>query len=540
MKQKLDNFLKNKSGLKIGDKFKFICLISILSVVGIVEIFIYWNSHVYYRAKKQEDVAKKIRILDRALPFFPSNDLVYYERGKANLDKAVSDIQEEGFDNASLQKSIQSFEKSIKINPASQFSHFFLGQSLLYQSFLYSSLPSDLSTFEEFKKSAILAGNNSQIFYEVGKIFLSRWSQISDEDRTFTIDILRKVLSKKEIEKLHIVLHIWETNVKNYEVMNALLPEDADIYREYADFLGERSLSLEERHRILALAEYMDFESASYEHSLGANNLFYSQVNQAWDHFQSCLKILQRIKFYQGLTQQNLIDQSEFRRLLKSTYFNLAKSILGKGGGLKEANESLRKFLSIEDKVASLNDLETFLIYLGVIDEELATNFKDLDQLSFQLLLYFKQNRYRDIVRVGNLLQQSFVVVPQTQKERYVETMQIIGDAYQRVNQLYDASEFYIKALEADPDNLQTLLRARQNYERLGEDVQVTGINSTIEELLSPNQIDLRAEVPIKKGQEYTRSIVLEGRDILLQLQFQNDWENHPPLVFIEFNDHVV
>jgi tetratricopeptide (TPR) repeat protein len=540
MIQKIEQFLKNNLSSQLRSKFKFFGLISVIVVVGICEMFIYWNSHVYNRAKKQKDVGEKIRILNTAIPFFPSNDLVYYEKGKAILDEALSDIHDERFDVSSLQKSIQSFKKSIKINPASQFSHFYLGQAFLYQSFLSSSPQLESSTFDALKKAAILAGNNSQIFYEVGKIFLSRWAQISDEDRTLTIDILKKVLSKKDKERLNILLHIWETNVNNYEVMRALLPEDAEIYRLYAQFLGERSLSLEERHKILAMAEYLDFENASYEHSLGENELFYSQIDQAMAHFQSCLKILERIKFYQSLSQQSQIDPSEFRRLLKSTYLNLAKTILGKGGSLKEADDSLRKFLDLEEKVAPLNNLESYLIYMDVIEEELEPDYEDLDKLSFHLLLYFKQNKYRDIVRLGNLLKQSFLVIPQSQKEKYVETMRIIGDAYQRVNQLYDASEFYVRALEADPDNLQTLLLIRQNYERLGDDVQASEIKITIEELISPSQTDLGTEIPLKRGQEYTQSIVLEGRDILLQLRFQNGWKDRPPLVYVEFNDHVV
>jgi tetratricopeptide (TPR) repeat protein len=219
---------------------------------------------------------------------------------------------------------------------------------------------------------------------------------------------------------------------------------------------------------------------------------------------------------------------------------NSAKSILGKGEGLTEARESLMNYLSLEDKVALLNDLEAYLIYQGSIEEELGSDFEDLDRLSFQLLLYFKQNRYRDIVRMGDLLKQSFMVVPEAQREKYVEILQIIGDAYHRVNQLYDSSEFYAKALEVDPNNLQTLLRARQNYERLNEDVKVLEISAIIEELLSPSEIDLSTEPPIRKREEYSRSVILEGQDIILHLQFQKDWDDRPPLVFIEFNGNVV
>ena len=60
-------------------------------IIGIVNILIYWNSHLYYRAKnKVEDVEKKIDTLENANRFFPFNDLVYYELGKAYFDEKRS------------------------------------------------------------------------------------------------------------------------------------------------------------------------------------------------------------------------------------------------------------------------------------------------------------------------------------------------------------------------------------------------------------------------------------------------------------------
>jgi len=48
---------------------------------------------------------------------------------------------------------------------------------------------------------------------------------------------------KKDKEKLQATMQIWDLNVKDYEAMEKILPEDSRVYRMYAQFLGEESLS---------------------------------------------------------------------------------------------------------------------------------------------------------------------------------------------------------------------------------------------------------------------------------------------------------
>jgi hypothetical protein len=70
-------------------------------------------------------------------------------------------------------------------------------------------------------------------------------------------------------------MQIWDMNVKDYGVMEKILPEYAEIYRMYAQFLGEKSLSLTERHKILARAEFLEFEKAKGECYSGENEFLY-------------------------------------------------------------------------------------------------------------------------------------------------------------------------------------------------------------------------------------------------------------------------
>jgi len=510
-----------------------------IAVIAIINISIYWSAHLYYRAEENtEDIDKKIKILERASQIYPSNGLVFYELGKAYFDLGIQNLQDRVLSESYLLKSIESYSHSIKINPASYFSHFNFAQSLLYMSFFYPSY--DISYYDEYRKAALLAGHNHQIFYEVGKIYLSRWSEISEKDKDFTFDILRKIASGKEREKLQNLMQIWDLNVKDYAVMEKILPEDAVLYRFYGRFLGEKSLSLEKRQEMLARAEFMEFEKAKKEYHAGENDFLYFRLKEALTHFKSCVNALDRINFYQSLVQQTLIGSSEFIELRKSTVLNLAKCQIEMGRMLEEVEGDLHLYFKLEDEVAEIGKLELYLRSRELIKEKLETSLDDLKRLSFHMLLSFKQNRYRDIMRVGNILRESFLVVPEAQKNTYVKILLLIGDSYQKVDYIYDALEFYEKALEIEPDNLKTLLRIRQNHERMNEEDKIRETDKKIEKLMTPKERIFK-NLLINKGQKYSQVLNLDGREIILTLHFKGGRERDIiPLICVFFNGKVV
>ena len=510
-----------------------------IAMIAIINISIYWNVHLYYRAEENtEDIDKKIKILERANQIYPSNGLVFYELGKAYFDLGIQNLHDRVNSESYLRKSIENYRHSIKINPASFFSHFNFAQSLLYMSFFYPSY--DISYYDEYRKAALLAGHNHQIFYEVGKIYLSIWPEISEKDKDFTFDILRKIASAKEREKLQNLMQIWDLNVKDYAVMEKILPEDAVVYRFYARFLGEKSLSLEKRQEMLARAEFMEFERAKKEYHAGENDFLYFRLKEALTHFKSCVNALDKINFYQSLIQQTLIGSSEFIELRKSTMLNLAKCQIEMGRTLEEVEGNLRLYLKLEDEVAEVGKLELYLRSRELIEEKLETNLDDLNRLSFHILLSFKQNRYRDIMRVGNILRESFLVVPEAQKNAFVNILLLIGDSYQKVDYIYDALEFYEKALEIEPDNLKTLLRIRQNHERMNEEEKIRETEKKIEKLMAPRE-KIFKNLLINKGQKYSQILNLDGREIILTLHFKGGRERDIiPLICVFFNGKVV
>ena len=86
---------------------KHILIIIVLIFVGILDILIYRNNHHFYRAEKEEDSVRKVKILEDATDFYPSNDLIYYELGRAYFDLAVKNLEEGHGSGVYLQKSIK-------------------------------------------------------------------------------------------------------------------------------------------------------------------------------------------------------------------------------------------------------------------------------------------------------------------------------------------------------------------------------------------------------------------------------------------------
>jgi len=525
--------------------FKNTVFIVVIIAIAIVDILIYWNSHLYYQARERiEGKEEKIEILEKADRFYPFNDLVHYELGKAYFDLGMSDLEEKEPRETYLHKSIQSFTRSLRINPASFFSHFNFAQSLVFMSYLSPSF--DVNFYEEYRKAALLTGHNSQIFLEVGKLFLSHWPSLSPEDRDFTLEILKKILGNRDQEKLQSIMQVWDMNVKDYDVMEKILPADSEAYRLYAKFLGEKSLSTDVRQRVLSQAEFIEFKRAKKEFNLGQMEFQYFRMDEAFNHFKASLDMLKKISFYQDLSHQKLIDPLEFERLQKSLYLNLAKCRLEGGASLGEVEDYLLTYLNLEDKVALINEFEKYLREKGLIEdlkdqieEKSKKIFNDLSRLSFEMLLYFKQNRYREIVKAGDFLQQSFIVMPEEMKKNYVKILQFVGDSHQKVDFVFEAGEYYRQALKIDPDNLQTLLRYRKNCEWLNYEEKIREIDKTIEKLLSPQEI-IGPNSVINRGGKYSRAITLDGRKITLNLHFGNSQPEILPLISVFFNGRLI
>jgi tetratricopeptide (TPR) repeat protein len=508
-------------------------------VLAALNISVYWNNRLYLKAMKTEDKRARIALLERSNAVCPINELVFYEIGKAYFGLGLEELEQPQRSEQDFRRAVKYLKRSIIINPASPFAHFYLGQAMIR----LGAQPSgqEAETLDEFRKAIALGSEDGQISQDVGLLFLSRWPALGASDRDLTLKTLKRVLAKKDPAQANLVMNSWEMNVGDPSVMDKILPADASIYRLFARFLGERSLLLGERQKVLAQAELLDFASARRQHQQAEAALFRARIGEASDRLRDALRLLQGIRFYQTLLGQNLISLDEYTGLLRSIWLDLAKCRIAEGGAFATFEAELREYLALENQPKEISGLEELLRSRGLIEEKPGARFDDMRRLAFELLLYYKQTRYREIIDVGRELSRSVAVIPPDRKKEYAEVLRLIGDSYQKIDYLYDAGDFYRKALELIPRDLETLVRIRQNYDRLNEDRKMREVDAAIESVESAREIVV-LPVNLERGEAFTRRLVFRRGKISLDFEFAATGVRPPagPLIAVNLNGRVI
>ncbi|MBN1271302.1 MAG: hypothetical protein JXB26_03435 [Candidatus Aminicenantes bacterium] len=503
---------------------------------AVADICIYRNQWLYNRAKKMTNLADKARILEKASGGIFSNESVYFELGNAYFDLGMLNLEDRNRSLSFFQKSAESYNRSIAMNPASPFVHFLFARTLAHMEYFKESRWP--RSFTEYKKAARLTGHHSQIHYDVIQVFLYRWKSLDDNEKRFAVNTLRDVLKEGWRGKLNTVLQIWDLTVRDEEILRSVLPVNANVYREAARFLGERSHPVPFRHELLVGAENLDFDEVQSLHDMGVREYQYYQIDEAVAHFLSALNIIKRIRFYDIFQDEEVIDRIKYKNLKRSLHLNLAKCLIEQGKGLESVSPHVMSYLDLTNQQHEISELISYLESRRFIPEKLDPDFKDLDRLAFQIHLYFKNNRYRDIVSLGNLMGKSLVVVSDQKKEEYVEILLLLGESYQKVDYIFEAARFLEVAFEADKNNLKTLLNLRDNYKFLNMSDKLQEVNAQIEKLVFPGEMDYKKRI-IKKRRNFVQKMLFEGEKKVFHIEFKSEDLNETPLVSICFNGMV-
>jgi len=486
-----------------------------LVAIGGVDFLVYRSSDLYWKAQEIADSEMKIRVLQKAGKIFPWNHLVYYELGKTHFELGMQGLREGQDAGFHVRESVKNLERGIRLNPASPFGHFYYAQSLQYENLLTQSSRDRI--FVEFFNAAKLAGENREILFDVGKRLLARWNVLKEEERTFVREILVTALQWKPVDKFPALLNLWHLNVGDVGVMESIMPEDPRIYRMFGNYLGEKSMCLEDRHRILSRADHLEFAIQKNLLTAGDRELNRSNWNEANKFFRWCLGNLPKIRFYHKLSGQYPLVDSEYQQLSKSANLGLARSILALGSGVEDAREYILAYLEIENDENSLNEFESTLAKYEISDTEIC------------LLLYHKQGRYQEIVNVAGQICQAFSA----------KSLFIIGNAHHRMEKQREAAAYFDRSLEMDAKNLQTLLQIREFYRNRYKQEETRKINDLIEKAVASNQKNF-SDLVINKHKEYSWQFFFEGKDINMDLYFKRTYADQAPLITIEFNQEVV
>lgn len=526
----------------VSKKTVFLILV-LIGFFALATIAIFWNHYLYSAGKNKESYTKRIKILKRANAVYPKNDLAHYEMGLVNQALGLKDSKFSEVRIARLQDSSDNFERSLRINPLSAHSHYSFGKTL--QSLNESTSgerkagEGEQKAIQEYKRAVMLAAHNKQIYLDVGKTFFSRWDKLSEEDREFTKDFLNKISNRIQSKDLIGLMREWADNVKDYSIMDSILPYNMIAYTMYVELLAEKSLSSEVRQRYQTKMDILNFELAGRYFKAGENALMYRKIEEASENFGRSRWVLGTIKFYQNLIGEKNIDLDDYTNLKKSSYLQLAKCRLRLGQTFKEVEPYLQKYVQMEEREAALHDLEIFLRNRGILGASIETNLDALDRIAFQMQLYFKQGRYKDIIGVGRNLEMDYQVLAEPKRKIYAQLLHMVGDAFKKQDFLYDAATYYKKALEIDPMNLEMLFSIRDSYERYNDEEMIRQLDEMIASALSPPE-RLFDNLAVEKGKTFFYIMGLDGKRVSLKLSVRGSNEAVKPLVSVLFNDNVV
>jgi hypothetical protein len=512
--------------------------ITLAAVVGFVGLAQFMSQARVERARLRTSQSERvIGILEGGWNIVPWNDSLHHELGWAYFQAGVNHLQDASGRDADFRVSYGHFLQALTLNPLSAAIHFDFAQALQYMSFFDLGISED--SLGELKKAARLSGTHPQIYAEAGKSMFARWATLSAEDRAYAQSVVQTVLRENPAaEDVETFLDLWELNVSDPAVLEAILPQDAAVDRQAARYLGERSLSRDERIRFRSRADALDFRTARDEFAAGQTDTGKLRLEEARAHFRAGRAALDRIVFAQNLIGEDSIDRLEFRDLAKSIRLGLAKCALEETRRLDDVFEDLVAYLDLEDSAAAIGELEMFLKERNIIEGKTDVDVRDFNRFFLEVLVGFKQNRFREIIQAGSSLERSLLVIPEAMKPAYVRVLELIGDSYRKLDYIYESNGFYAKALAEGGPGVGILLKMRKNYERLNDPDRMKSLDRDIRKLL-PAGWEVLTGAVLDGAASLSRAYVLDGRKFSLTILFEEPGPEPFPLVSILFNGQL-
>lgn len=514
---------------------RFLAVVFLLGL-GCLNVLVYMSFHFQRQAvRKAGNYRKKIEILERGLQFYPFNEQIFRELGRTYFDLGLDDLVDIEQRDFGLEKSAENLIRATWINPGEYMNHLFLAQALLYKNYFFSE---QTDYFEELKRAARLTNHDETVYYEVGKAMLLQWDELSAEDRQYGLDLVKSSSNLKNRQRVQDLLQTWALAGADYEVIRAILPKDTSVYRLYANFLAEKSMSLEERQKVLVEVEFLEFETARRLFREGMESYRRYRLKEAQGRFKSSLRLLNTIYFYQNLLGRTDIDTQEWIELKRGLHLNLLKTSVDMSAPVSEVMGHLKLYLEVEKDEVKAGEVEDFLLEKNFVSSEGISPTEDTERLYCRLALDYIKHRYRGIITIGERLKDRFIL-PESNDRKYIEIYKIIADSYQGLDFLYDAADYYEKILLIDTDNLPALLSSLKNYERLNNEEQLRRIQRRIGEVIAPAILSFRGE-RLGKGSPFGVDFLLRDESIALEVDFQFQDSIAAPLVQLVFNGRVV
>ena len=509
-----------------------------LIAAAAADIVIFRGGALVARAKSEISAEVRIAVLEKEQSVLPLNDELYRLLGKAHFEAGSDRMGDLAVRDAHFQAAQAAMLRSLRLNPLSAAGHFELAQGLEF--FRLVGIPGDRRPVDEYFAAARLGLQNPEILDASGRLLLSQWSTLDEGEKRLTRGILRTTLAGRGEDALLAVLDTWALHVGDYEVIKSVLPAEASVYRRYALFLAERSLDRGERIDALVRAETLDFEKARAAAAAGRSELQAFKLKESEAHFRRGRDLLEGLRFYQSLAGKEAIDPVEFKSLRNAVSLGLIQTRLETARSLDEILPEALRFLEEEEGSPGIGDLERWLKSRRLIDERLDASGKDLRRLAFEMRLSFQQNRYREVTEAGQTLEGGILMVPDAAKKDYAAVLELVGDAYLKLDYLYESSAFYQKARTAFAGGLGLLYKLRRNYERLNDNDGLRAVDREIQAGAGAQTIEWN-RIVAARGTAFAQTLFLDGGEIGLEFRVAAEkGSGLRPYAAIYFNGRVV
>ena len=483
----------------------------------------------------------KLRALRTAEKLFPWNETSFEEKGLILLERAAENLGDVENARRDVSEAWASLRRALRLNPGSAAVHLYYAKTLDLMRYVDSTRGE--SPFREYEKAAQLAGPDRNLIRDIGVVLFGRWTTLTAEEQGFTEGLLKQSLQPGDVARFQEVLHVWDLNIREDGVMQKIIPESPALMRIYAQFLAEKNMPLEARHRTLARAERLEYEQAWKSYEAGQNEFKMGEPPKAAQHFAACLDTLKKIRFYGQILGHEKIGAEVEKKatLMRTSYLDLAKARLEETRDLAQAQESLRAYLALEDNYNQVTELEHYLKSLRIIPEsESDLPVKNIRQLSFRVLLMFKLHRYRQIISLGGQLQQSLLPSDPAVRKDLSEIFQMVGDSYMKLDFVYESEGLYQKALELQPGSPEVLFRMKKYYERRNETERILEVDRLLAKVLSAGDL-LAKPVILAKGEAFKQVLLMNVSQKRVRVSFKVEAVagNEKPLVSVCLNDRV-
>jgi hypothetical protein len=498
-----------------------------------------WNARLCWRAKAlAQNPGEKIRLLRRADAVFPWSSAVPFELGQSYFEQGIEAMGDPETRDALFQNAVASYLRSLRLNPGSAAAHLGLGQALLYAG--YAGLPTPLPYFDEYKRAAELTGHASEIHYEAGRVLFERWDSLKPEEQDFAARLLKRSMSGPGEARVLDLLESWYLSGHDAARIGRVLPDEAEALKTYARFLGERSLSLEDRQAALIRAEALEVARARAEAERSRRAADADMPSESAYRGNVALDALKSVRFYQALVGKELFAPQDYDRLLRSVRRLLAMSWVIENPSLDDPEGILAAYLEAEDDTEALGAFEKFLQERRLLGAGSgATPLRSMKALAFRMELDFKLGRYLNIAGVEGLLASSSTVLAPSGREGYVRILGLIAAASLKLNNDIEAEAFYRKAREIGPDSLDLLLGLEECYRRMGDETKAAGMREAALRLTTPKDLELGGQA-VAKGQTARIDLITTGGPRAFRLHFGPSEPGTVPLVSIFLDGRVV